>query len=155
MAVVVNVYYISYHWDCIKNANYRSLHYFDGEYSIISDHGSDNKYNRHFVTLELWVSTLELLFKDDIQSIILFSLYTSQSIVTRPSWHFTAFTVFTVCAHFKLFICFISKLCGCCTDDESQCCDDDCSCVKTACVFGCIGSAVFLGLTVAPLNWKF
>ena len=55
-----------------------------------------------------------------------------------------AFTVFTVCAHFKVCICFMSKLCGC--GEESQCYNDDCSCVKAACVFGCIGSAaVMLG----------
>ena len=150
---VAYVYYISYHWDCIHHANYRSVSYSDGEYSIFGDRGCDKKCNRHFVTLELWVSALELLFKDDIQSIILFSLYTSQSFGydTRPSWYSIAFSVCSVCAHFKLCICFMSKLCGCGSGEESFC-NDDCSCAKAfACIIGFIGSALCLGFTVVSL----
>ena len=144
-------YYIYFHWDCLENANYRSLHYSDGEYSIYGDRGSDMKCKRHFVTLELWVSALELLFKDDIQSGILFSLCMSQSIATKPRWYFIAFSVCSVCAHFKLFICFVAKLCGCGSGEES-CCKDDSSRVKVyACVFGSIGSAVFFFLTARSL----
>ena len=154
--IVAYGYYISYHWDCINNANYRSVSYFDGEYSIFGDRGSDKRCDRRFVTLELWVSALELLGKDGIQSGILFWLYTSQSIVTRPSWFSIALPVCSVCAHFKLCICFMSKLCGRGAGEES-CCNDDCSCtcVKAVshfvCVIGFIGSVVFLGLTVVPL----
>ena len=151
--IMVGAYsnYISYHWDCIHHANYRSASYFDGEYSIFGDRGCDRKCNSRCVTLELWVSALELLGKDDIQSIILFSLYTSQSMDTKPSWYFIAFSVCSVFAHFKLCICFMSKLCGCGSGEES-CWNDDCSSVKSiACVIGFIASAVFLCFTVASL----
>ena len=150
MAVVYG-YYISYHCYCIRHANYRSVSYSGGKFSIFGDRGCDKKCNRRFVALELWVSALELLGKDDIQSGILFWLYTSQSIVTRPRWYFTAFTVCSVCAHFKLCLCFMSKLCGCGAGEKS-CCNDDCSCVKAfACVIGFIGSALFLVFTVMSL----
>ena len=121
--VVAYIYYISYHWECIHHANYRSASYSDGEYSIFSDRGCDRKCDSTFVNLELWVSALELLGKDDIQSIILFSLYTSQSMVTRPSWDFIALSVCSVFAHFKLCICFMSKLCGCGSGEQSACCN--------------------------------
>ena len=153
MAVVYG-YYIYYHCYCIRHANYRSVSYSSGKFSIWGDRRCDKKCDRRFVTLELCVSTLELLGKDDIQSGILFWLYTSQSIVTRPSWYFIAFSVCSVCAHCKLCICFMSKLCGCGAGEKS-CCNDDCSCVKPfahfVCVIGLIGSAVFLVLTVVSL----
>ena len=151
--VVAYVYYIYFHLVCICHANYRTVSYSDGEYSIFDDRGCDKRCNRHVVTLELWVSVLELLLKDGIQSIILFSLYNSQSVVydTRPSWYFIAFLVCSICAHFKLCICFMLKLCGCGSGEES-CCNDDCSCVKAiACVIGFIGSALFLAFTVWSL----
>ena len=133
---VVYIHYISYHWECLENGK-----------DI-----DDMNCKRHFVTLELWISALELLFKDGVQSGILFSLYMSQSIVTKPSWYFITFTVCSVCAHFKLLICFVSKLCGCGAGEE-PCCDGDCSCVKIfACVIGFVGSVVCLGLTAASLK---
>ena len=149
--VVVYGYYIYYHCYCILHANYQSVSYSDGNVSISGDRRCGKKCNRRFVTLELWLSALELLGKDDIQSGILFWLYTSQSIVTRPRWYFIAFSVCSVCAHLKLCICFMSKLCGCGSGEES-CCNEDCSCVKgIACVIGFIGSALFLGFTVVSL----
>ena len=154
LMAVVYVYYICFHCCCFCHANNRSVSSCDCESSSFGDRECVKRCNRYFFTIELWVSAFELLFKDDIQSIILYLLYALQSIVTRPSWYFTAFTMFTVFAHFKLCICFMSKLCGCGVGEESQCCNDDSSCVKkkAACVFGCIGSAVCFFLTVAPLN---
>ena len=61
-------YYIKFHWYCIYHASYQSVKYSDDEVSISSDRGCDKKCNRTFVTLELWVSVLELVLKDDFQS---------------------------------------------------------------------------------------
>ena len=149
MAVAVYGYYIYYYWDCIRHANYRSVSSCECEHSsLIGVRGCDKRCNRHFVTL----GTLELLFKDDIQSIILYFLFNSQSIVNRPSWYFIAFSVCSVCAQLKLCICFMSKFCGCGSGEKSSGCNDDCSCVKAfVCVIGFICSAVFLVLTVVRL----
>ncbi|XP_068762585.1 uncharacterized protein [Montipora capricornis] len=147
--IVAYGYYIKYHWYCINHASYRSARLSEGEYSIFSDRGCDKKCNRTFVTLELWVSVLELLGKDDIQSGILFWIYNSHLVTTTPSWHFIAVNACSVGAHLKLGICFMTKFCGCGAGEDP--CDED-SCAKSlACVIGFIGSVVFLGLTVVSL----
>ena len=143
-------YYIKFHWDCINHASYRAVSYSDGEFSIFSDRGCDKKCDRKCVTLELWVSVVELFLKDDIQSAILFWIYTSQLIKTKPYWHFLAFQACSVIAHLKLAICFMTKLCGCGAGEEAWI--DSRSCVKSlASVIGFIGSAVFFGLSVVSL----
>ena len=142
-------YYIKFHWYCIHNASYRSVKYSDGEFSFFSDRRCDKKCNRPFVTLELWVSALELVFKDDIQSAILFWIYTSQFIKTRPGWKFIVLQTCSVIAHLKLSICFMAKLCGYGAGEE-PCCDGSCA-KNFASLIGFIGSAVFLGLTVVSL----
>ena len=148
--IVAYGYYIKFHWYCIHNASYQSVKYSDDECSIsVSDRGCDKKCNRTFVTLELWVSALELVFKDDIQSAILFWIYTSQFIETRPGWKFIVFQTCSVIAHLKLGICFMAKLCGCGAGEE-PCCDGSCA-KNFASLIGFIGSAVFLGLTVVSL----
>ena len=146
--IVAYGYYITFHWYCIHHASYRSASYSDGEYSIFSDRGCDKKCNRTFVSLELWVSVLELFLKDDIQSGILFWIYTSQFIKTKPDWQFIVFQACSVIAHLKLGICFMAKLRGCGAGEEG--CDGSC-CKILAAGIGVIGSAVFLGLTVASL----
>lgn len=148
--IVAYGYYIKFHWYCINHASYRSVSYSDREFSILSDRGCDEKCNHKFVTLELWVSVLELVLKDDFQSAILFWIYTSQLIKTKPYWRFFVLQVCSVIAHLKLGICFMAKLCGCGAGEET-CCDSG-SCVKSfASVIGFIGSAVFLCLTVVSL----
>lgn len=148
--IVAYGYYIKFHWYCINHASYRSVSYSDSEFSIFSDRGCDEKCNHTFVTLELWVSVLELALKDDFQSAILFWIYISQLIKTKPYWRFFAFQACSVIAHLKLGICFMAKLCGCGAGEET-CCDSG-SCVKSfASVIGFIGSAVFLSLTVVSL----
>ena len=142
-------YYIKYHWYCIHHASYRSASLSDGEFSISSDQYCDKKCDRTFVTRELWVSVLELLFKDDFQSGILFWMYTSQLIKTRPNWPFFVFQTCNVIAHSKLGICFMAKLCGCGAGEE-PCCDGSCG-KSFASVLGFIGSVVFLVLTVVSL----
>ena len=150
--VVVYVYYIRYHWYCIRHAGYLPVQYTDDEVSVSGDRRCDKKCNRHFVALELWISVLELLSKDDVQSGILFWIYASHSILTRPSWQFIAFSVCSVAAHVKLLICFLTKLCGCGAAEESCCDDNECSWIKvSACVIGLLASVVFLGLTIVSL----
>lgn len=147
--IVAYGYYIKFHWYCIHHANYRSVSYSDGEFSIFSDETCDEECNRTFVALELWVSVLELLFKDDFQSAILYWIYTSRLIKTRPYWHFIAFQTCSVIAHLKLGLCFMAKLCGCGAGEES-CCDGSCENSFTS-VIGLKGSLIFSGLTVVSL----
>ena len=147
--IVAYGYYIKFHWYCIHNTSYRSVKYSDGEFSVFSDRRCDKKCNRTFVTLELWVSALELVFKDDFQSAILFWIYTSHFIKTRPGWKFIVLQTCSVIAHLKLGICFMAKLCGCGAGEE-PCCDGSCA-KNFASLIGFIGSAVFLGLTVVSL----
>lgn len=147
--IVTYGYYIKFHWYCIYYASYRPVKYSDDEVSISSDHGCDKKCDRKFVTRELRVSVLELVFKDDFQSGILYWIYTSQFIKTRPGWQSIVFQTCSVIAHLKLGICFMAKLCGC-GEGEEPCCDGSCE-NSFASVIGFIGSAVFLGLTVVSL----
>ena len=147
--IVAYLYYITFHWYCIRHASYRFARLSDGEFSIFSDVRCDKKCNRTFVTLELWVSVLELFLKDDFQSAILFWMYTSQLIKTRPYRQFLVFQACSVMAHLKLGICFMAKLCGCGAGEE-PCCDGSCE-NNFASVIGFIGSVVFLGLTVVSL----
>ena len=147
--IVAYLYYIYFHWYCIHHASYLSASLSDGDFSISSDVRCDKKCNRTFVTLELWVSVLELFLKDDFQSAILFWMYTSQLIKTRPYWYFLVFQACSVMAHLKLGICFMAKLCGCGAREE-PCCDGSCK-NNFASVIGFICSVVLLGLTVASL----
>ena len=147
--IVTYVYYITFHWYCLYHASYRSALYSDGEFSIFSDRRCDKVCNRTFVTLELWVSVLELFLKDDLQSAMLFWIYTSRLIKTKPYWHFFGFQACSVIAHLKLGICFMAKLCGWGAGEE-PCCDGSCK-NSVASVIGFIGAAVFFGLTVVSL----
>ena len=149
--IVTYGYYITFHWYCIHHASYRSARYSHGEFSILNHRECDKKCDRTFVTLELWVSTLELVLKDDFQSGILLWICTSHFIKTRPSWYFIIFQACSVIAHLKLGICFMTKLCGYGAGEEEPCCDNSCakSCIASG--IGFILSAVFLGLTVVSL----
>ncbi|XP_020624815.1 uncharacterized protein LOC110062286 [Orbicella faveolata] len=147
--IVAYGYYIKFHWYCIHHASYRSAKYSDGEFSIFSDRGCDKKCNRKFVALELWVSALELFLKDDIQSGILFWIYNSQFIKTKPYWQFIVLQACSITAHLKLGICFMAKLFGWGAGEET-CCDVSCAKILAS-VIGLMGSVVFLGLTVVSL----
>ncbi|XP_068762584.1 uncharacterized protein [Montipora capricornis] len=150
MVFFAYICYIKYHWYCIRHASYRSARYSDGKFSIFSDRECDKKCNRKFVTLELWVSVLELLLKDDFQSGILFWIYNSHLVTTTPNWHFIAVNACSVGAHLKLGICFMTKLCGWGAGEDCNCEEDSCP-KNFACGIGFIGSIVFLGLTVVSL----
>ena len=149
-------YYFYYHCYCMNNAGYDLVHYSSGDAWFSPDHRCDKKCNRTFVNLELRTSVLELLFKDDIQSGILFWVYngSQSSAASNPGWMSIAFSVCSIIAHLKLCLCFLTKLCGCGAGEER--CGEDCEdAVKKAisCIFGFGGSAICLFLTaVAFVN---
>ena len=131
--ILVYLYYIKFHLSCICESSWRRC---------------DKRCNRRFVYAELWISLLELLFKDDIQSGLLFWVCVSGSVSTRPGWQPIALSVCSVVAHLKLGICFATKLCGCGEGEEEH----NGSCAKlVACFIGMIGSVLFLIFTIAYL----
>ena len=144
-------YYAKFHWYCLNHLDYGPVGYSDGEVSLPQNRRSDEKCNPKFITLELRLSVLELLFKDDIQSGILFWIYKTQPSVTiTPDWMSIGFSVCSIVAHSKLALCFITKLCGC-GEGEGPCWADLCSDKMFICLFGLIGSILCLVLTVAYL----
>lgn len=106
----------------------------------------DSKY----IMAELVISVAELTLKDDIQSGLLFWVSTAYVFTMSLSWHSLIFSICSLLAHWKLFICFVTKLFrlgeGEDAGDRSRW---DIKCFY--CVLGCIGSATFEGLTIAYL----
>ena len=149
--VVVYAYYIWYHGYCILHADYKSAPYTDDACTICGrDRRCDKKCNRHFVWLELLFSVLELLFKDGIQSGIVFSLYNSlQPSLARPGWHFIACSIG---AHVKLIACFFTKLLGLGAGEEGcfNACDRGGG-EAIACVIGLLVSLLSMILSVVSL----
>ena len=149
--VAVYVYYIWYHLYCILFADYESVPYKEDACTIRGrERQCDKKCNRHFVWLELLFSMLELLFKDGIQSGIVFSLYNSlDSSLARPSWHFIACSIG---AHVKLIACFFTKLFGFGEGEEGWFNAYDCGGGKTiACIIGLLLSVPPMVLSVLSL----
>ena len=83
--ILVYAHYIKYHWDCIRRR------FLEGCKLL-----RDKKCNRRFNEVELLLSVMELLGKDNIQSGILIWMCISQPILTPPSWQFITFSVFSV-----------------------------------------------------------
>ena len=76
-------HYIKFHWDC----------FLDG-YSECpcKDHFDFNR-------LELQLSVVELVLKDDIQSVIVFLIYSSNLTGSRAGWYFIVFSAWQhICA---------------------------------------------------------
>ena len=142
VGLVINIFmlwvyghYIKFHCDCFLD---------DDSEGLYKDH-------LRFNWLELCLSVLELVFKDDIQSAIVFRIYASQLYLTgsRPGWYFVVFSVCSIFAHFKRCVRLITKLCGCGEGEEDA---RDHSCIYlTACVAGLLASAWFLLFTVLSL----
>ena len=148
--IVVYRYYIYYHWYCMNNASYDRVTYSDDNVWLFPDHRCNKKCNRKFVNLELRISVLELLLKDDFQSGILFwAYYGSQSSATsNPGWMWIGFSVCSIVAHLKLCLCFITKFCGWGAGEEEWCGEG--AVMKTfLCIIGFGGSAICLFLTAA------
>lgn len=131
--LMVYGHYIKFHSDC----------FLDG-YSECprKDHLCFNR-------LELRLSVVELVLKDDIQSFIVFLIYASNLTGSRPGWYFIVFSACSIFAHFKRCICFITKLCGC-GKGEDDACEDSCSKCIT-CSIGLLASVVFLFFTILSL----
>lgn len=142
--VVAYVYYTHYHRFCIDFASYPSASFKDGVVSMIRDNAFDDKFNPRYVQLELWGTVLELLFKDGIQTGLLF--WMRKSLVRKPNWHFFAFAVCSVLAHLKQGICFILKLLGW-GAGERRCCNYSCGKIFAG-VIGVIASTVCLCFAV-------
>ena len=150
--VVVYAYYIWYHLYCIFNVDYESVPYKEDACTICGrDRQCDKECDRYFVCLELMFSLLELLFKDGIQSGIVFLLYNSlESSLARPSWHFIACSIG---AHVKLIACFLTKLFGFGEGEEVWFNAYDCGGGKTiACIIGLLVSVASMVLSVLSLK---
>ena len=130
-------HYIKVHWDC----------FFDGYYEDPCK--DDLRLNR----VELWLSVLELVFKDDIQSVIVFRIYASHLTGSRPGWYFIVFSACSIFAHLKRCVCFITKLCGCGIGEDDSYEDSRIKCI--ACLIGSVASAGFLLFTIMPLAFCY
>lgn len=137
VGLIINIFmlwvyghYINFHCDCIFDVNSKDL------------------YNNKILDwVELWLSVVELVLKDDIQSVIVFLYYASQLHLTGspPGGIFIAFSVCNIFAHFKRCVCFFTKLCACGEGEE-------CSCIKLIlCLAGSLASVVFLFFTILSL----
>ena len=123
--LVVYGYYIIYHLSCMCTLD-----------------DCSKECNRRFLTKELVVSVCELLFKDDIQSILLFMIYNSGPEKECISHLTKVFVICSMIAHLKLLACFATKLCGFGAGEK---CDSGLKCLF--CFLGCIGSVIFLIFT--------
>ena len=140
VGMVINIYllevyghYIKCHWDCIPD-DYCECPY---------------KAHLRLNRLELRLSVLELVLKDDIQSFIVYLIYASHLTGSRPGWYFIVFSACSIFAHFKRCVCFITKLCGCGKGEEDP---YENSCIKCiACLIGSLASVVFLFFTILSL----
>ena len=127
MMLVAYGFYIWFHISCM----------------CTSDQCDKKKCNRHFLMLELGISVGELLFKDDIQSILMFLIYDSGVASSECVSPLTkAFAICSIVAHLKLLVCFVTKLCGLGSGEK---CDSQIKCFL--CVLGCAGSLIFLIFT--------
>ena len=151
--IVTYKYYMDYHRYCMKSARYDRVNYSDDNVWFSPDHTCDKKCNRKYVNLELWISALELFLKDIIQSGILFWAYdVSQSSATiNPDSMSIVFSAFSIAAHLKLCLCFLTKLCGWgagedCPEEFYACCGK-----ASLCIIGFGGSAICFGLTIAAI----
>ena len=143
--VVAYSYYIRHHLHRLKNASYSPVNQSDEDVSLPPHQKCDKK----FVNLEFWFSVLELFFKDDIQSGILFWVYhrSQSSAISNPAGRmWIAFSVCSIVANLKLCVCFVTKLFGCGAGEEL--CPENLCKAKPLCAIGSIFSVIFFILTV-------
>ena len=152
--------FIRFHWRCIDHPSFAYHAVDDVKISMAADlRYCDDECTRHFVlsvTLELWISVLELLCKDDIQSGLLYWSYSSGFILPLPSWRSMAFWMpfCSVIAHLKLLLCFLTKLCGHGVGEREHCshCTFSSFAKMLACIIGIIGSVLCLYFTFKYLG---
>lgn len=150
-------YYIYHHLECMCGSDYlpvayRADHEGEGMVSLLGDPKCRRRSptcNRRVIWFELVFELFELCIKDDLQSFLSFYVFHVDGVSKRPCWQSIAFSVYSIVAHLKHIVCFVTKLCGL-GDGESGV--GDCENIKGwSCVIGCFGSAVFEVLTVWSL----
>lgn len=149
------VYYICHHFKCIEyiiDCKYMPVKYHEeddgddeekeGTVSLLIDTRCKKKHkcNRRVVKAELILSLLELYFKDDLQSILLFLVYNEHEMTSRPDLLSIVFSVYSIVAHSKLFVCFLTKILGWGHGERAPKCEDW---KFIVCMLGCLGSVVF------------
>ena len=154
--VVVYIYYITFHWKCSQKSPYvllKDVHYQRESLLECSD-GGENRTptcNRHFVCLELFISNVELYFKEGVQTVLPLMIYMRDPVVAiEREWPDTAFAVCIIVINLKLLFCFITKLCGKGSGEKPENCERTslkCFC----CMFGCAGSLAFAVLSIVYL----
>lgn len=149
--IIIYGYYIKFHFS--------SLYHISADLSAHSNPKSQSKFswkchgcrhkpncNRHYVLPEFIVSLLELSLKDDIQGGVLFGLTITKRLLPPPDNLSLVFAVCSVFAHMKLFISFITKLCGLGVGEGDW---QEVPVIQSVlCVIGCIGSFVLLIFTL-------
>ena len=156
MAVVYG-YYITFHWECIQKWRYRLLGRVssDGESLLEYSDGDENRMpmcNRHYVRCELIISNIELYLKEGVQTVLPLMIYMHDTSVTiQREWFDIAFAVGIIVINMKLLACFITKLCGCGSGENSVDCEKTtCKCIL--CMLGCAGSLAFAILSIVYLT---
>ena len=147
--IVAYRYFIKHHWYWMNNGSFDFVTYSNHNVSFSRDHRRDTNCDRKFLNFELWISVLELVFKDDIQSGILFWAYDGSqlSAASNPDQMSFLFSVCSIVAHLKLCLCFLTKLCGCGAGEEQ--CREHAEMKAFWCIIGFVGSAICLFLTAA------
>ena len=162
----IYIHYIKYHYLYLfiaAHESYRPVGPVEGSASIQIPDNEDkekvslfikngrNTIDPKYILAELLISIAELTLKDDIQSGLLFWVSTAYAFSGRLSWTSLLFSICSILAHLKLFICFATKLFRLGEGEDTA--SDQCRWeFKFSCsVFGCTGSAVFEGLTIAYL----
>ena len=126
--MIVYGYYILYHVEHVRSS---------GDY---------NEPKRVFLNVESFIIVCELLFKDDIQSILVCLIYHSDPRTKCVSFLTKAFTVCSIMAHTKLLLGFSSKLFGIGAGEKFDTkCENKVGSVLG--FLGCAGTLVFLVLT--------
>ena len=142
--IIVYIYYICFHIECSVKPSYYllpSVNFHENEVEICRhENGNQVRHcDRHFVLVELIISTIELYAKEGIQCVLLV-VFASQNSSIRPEWPDILFAVCSAVGNSKLFICFITKFLGRGSGETKPACES----VKWyCCVFNCFVSLVF------------
>ena len=156
--VVVYCYYITFHLECIRTSRYVLLKDVrfqrQGERLLDCSDGDERRMpmcNRHYVRCELIISNIELYLKEGVQTVLPLIIYMHDTSVTiQREWFDIAFGVGIVVINMKLLACFMTKLCGWGSGENSVDCEKTtCKCIL--CMFGCAGSLAFAILSIVYL----
>jgi hypothetical protein len=157
LMVIVYGYYIKFHWKCICKSQEAAYHLLktvrysgDSLLNCSDDNESKTSHctcNRHFVLAELLISNIELYLKDVIQCALLIVIYcmfqNDASLIIQPNGHDILFVICSIAAHFKLSICFFTKLCGLGSGEKMADCESSKCYLSVLGIFGSLASASF------------